>query len=64
MLRFCLRRRFAEQRTTWMIYDFTDALGWGNTSYSSSIVLGDINGDGRCDLIGRNTSGVIFSFAP
>ncbi len=47
-----------------MTYDFTDALGWGNTSYSSSIVLGDIHGDGRCDLIGRNTSGAIFSFAP
>lgn len=39
--------------------DFSDAEGWGaGVEYYGSIRLGDINGDGRADVCGRNASGV------
>jgi hypothetical protein len=40
--------------------DFSDDQGWnGNPAYYGSIRLGDINGDGRADVCGRNASGVV-----
>jgi hypothetical protein len=39
--------------------DFSDAQGWNaNVAYYGSIRLGDINGDGRADVCGRNAAGV------
>ena len=37
---------------------FTDAQGWGSIQYGTTIVLGDINGDGRADVCGRGAAGI------
>jgi len=39
--------------------DFSDANGWNRPQYYSTIHLADINGDGRADLCGRGTGGMI-----
>lgn len=43
---------------------FTDANGWNDVGHASTIMLGDTNGDGRADIIGKNVSGLITGFAP
>lgn len=37
---------------------FSDALGWDNPQYYSSIQFADINGDGRDDVCGRASTGI------
>ena len=39
--------------------DFTDAKGWGDIRYSGSIQYGDVNRDGRKDIVGRNATGMM-----
>jgi hypothetical protein len=40
--------------------DFSDDEGWGDVpAHYGSIRLGDINGDGRADVCGRNASGLV-----
>ena len=46
-----------EAATLWHA-DFGDDDGWAPIEYSTTIVLGDINGDGRADLCGRGALGL------
>ena len=39
--------------------NFTDATGWNNTKYSASIQYGDVNGDGKIDIVGKGPSGIM-----
>ncbi len=45
--------------STWLNNEFTDALGWSDPKYGSTIMMGDINADGRADICGRGTEKVI-----
>lgn len=38
--------------------DFSNGLGWGQLQYASTIMLGDVDGDGKADLCGRGIVGV------
>lgn len=38
--------------------EFSDALGWSNPIYYSSIRIGDVDGDGRADVCGRGEAGI------
>ena len=38
--------------------DFSDANGWGDAQYYSTIRLIDLNGDGKADLCGRGSAGI------
>ena len=38
--------------------NLTDAGGWNQPQYGSTIMLGDVNGDGKADVCGRGQSGV------
>src|SRR5689334_11254120 len=38
--------------------DFSDANGSGQSKHGTTIVLGDVNGDGRADLCGRGAAGI------
>ncbi len=38
--------------------DFSDALGWGAEMYGSTVMLGDVTGDGLADLCARGSAGV------
>jgi hypothetical protein len=40
-------------------FEFTDALGWGNVAYGSTISFGDLDGDARIDVCGIGYYGVI-----
>ncbi len=33
--------------------DFTDALGWLPDKHGTTLMLGDVDGDGRADVCGR-----------
>lgn len=50
-------RRFDTART-WLA-DMTDARGWDDPRYASSVQLADVDGDGRADVCGRGPSGVL-----
>jgi peptidoglycan/xylan/chitin deacetylase (PgdA/CDA1 family) len=52
-----LGRRFDIARP-WLA-DMTDAHGWGDARYASTIQLADIDGDGRADICGRGPSGLV-----
>ncbi len=43
--------------------DFSDALGWLNDQYGSTLQFADINGDGKADVCGRNSSGIYCAVA-
>lgn len=43
----------------WLFPSFTDAEGWTARSRFLAIRLGDVNGDGRADVCGRNATGVV-----
>jgi hypothetical protein len=43
--------------------EYQDAAGWGNLSYASTLMLGDINGDGRADLCTRGPAGLYCSLS-
>jgi peptidoglycan/xylan/chitin deacetylase (PgdA/CDA1 family) len=47
----------------WVTSDFTDAAGWGPEKHSTTVQLGDVNGDGRADLCGRGAGGLICSLS-
>src|SRR6185437_7143403 len=38
---------------------FTDAFGWNQPQYTSTIMLADINGDAKADVCGRGQAGII-----
>jgi peptidoglycan/xylan/chitin deacetylase (PgdA/CDA1 family) len=50
-------RRFDTART-WL-GDMTDARGWRDTKYASTVQLADVDGDGRADVCGRGPSGIV-----
>jgi hypothetical protein len=37
---------------------FTDASGWNQAQYGTTIMFADINGDGRADVCGRGVAGI------
>jgi LmbE family N-acetylglucosaminyl deacetylase len=53
-----------DRALTVMGRDFTDAAGWAADQYGSSIRFGDLNRDGKADVIGRSANGLIGSLAP
>jgi hypothetical protein len=48
----------------WLTSDMTDARGWRSAERALSIQLGDINGDGRADICGRDPRGIVCGLAP
>ena len=42
----------------WIGSEFTDALGWPDDRYGSTLQFGDLNGDGKADVCGRGPAGV------
>jgi peptidoglycan/xylan/chitin deacetylase (PgdA/CDA1 family) len=44
--------------STWIADEFTDALGWSAPQYGATVMLGDIDGDGRADVCGRGVDGI------
>lgn len=51
------------QKTMWLDEEFGDATGWAQSRYSTSVRLGDIDGDGRADVCGRGNGGVVCALA-
>jgi hypothetical protein len=49
--------------TLWLA-GMSDAAGWGEAAYATSIQLVDVNGDGRADLCGRGPDGFVCGMAP
>lgn len=47
-----------------MPLEYTDALGWDPEPYGASIRLGDLDGDGRADVCGRDGAGLLCALAP
>jgi hypothetical protein len=41
------------------VNQFTDAQGWNQVPYYGSLRLADVNGDGRPDVCGRGTAGIL-----
>jgi peptidoglycan/xylan/chitin deacetylase (PgdA/CDA1 family) len=52
-----LGRRF-DAALPWLV-DMTDARGWADARYASTIQLADVDGDGRADVCGRGPSGLV-----
>ena len=52
-----LGRRFDASRS-WLA-DMTDARGWAEARYASTIQLADVDGDGRADVCGRGPLGLV-----
>lgn len=46
------------QKTLWKWDDFTDALGWGNVKYSSTLQFADVTGDNLPDAVIRGPNGM------
>ena len=47
-----------EVSRSWLATEFTDALGWDDEAFASTIALGDIDGDHRADVCGRGVYGI------
>lgn len=45
----------------WQKADFRDDQGWIPSQYSATFMLGDVTGDGKADLCGRRSDGVVCS---
>jgi hypothetical protein len=43
---------------------FTNAQGWLPDAYGSSLLIADVNHDGRADACGRNGAGLVCATAP
>jgi hypothetical protein len=43
--------------------DFSDAAGWQRDAYGSTIQLADVNGDGKADVCGRRSDGIVCATA-
>jgi hypothetical protein len=43
--------------------EFSDAAGWSAPQYGRTIQLGDVSGDGRADVCGRDDAGVVCAVA-
>jgi peptidoglycan/xylan/chitin deacetylase (PgdA/CDA1 family) len=50
--------------TVWIGKDAVNAQGWQSADLTSTIQLGDVNGDGRADLCGRGRDGIVCALAP
>lgn len=50
-------RRFDTARP-WLA-DMTDARGWRDAKYASTVQLADVDGDGKADVCGRGPSGIV-----
>lgn len=44
--------------------EFTNVNGWQSVGAARTLLMGDAGGDGRADLLARNTSGLIGAYAP
>jgi hypothetical protein len=44
--------------TNWLSSEFTDSQGWSADMYGTTVMLGDVNGDGKADVCGRGANGV------
>lgn len=47
----------------WLTGGFDDANAWNHREYAATLRLGDVNGDGRADLCGRASYGIICSLS-
>ncbi|KRA17185.1 FG-GAP-like repeat-containing protein [Lysobacter sp. Root604] len=47
----------------WLTGSFDNANAWNHREYAATLRLGDINGDGRADLCGRASYGIICSLS-
>jgi hypothetical protein len=50
--------------TVWIGKEAANAQGWESADFTSTIQLGDVNGDGRADLCGRGREGIVCALAP
>lgn len=50
--------------TTWEKMQFSNANGWDDARYASTIMISDANHDGRADVIAKNSAGLITTLAP
>ncbi|MFO0592352.1 MAG: FG-GAP-like repeat-containing protein [Polyangiaceae bacterium] len=44
--------------------EYSDSLGWAAAKYGGTLRLGDLNGDGRADVCGRDAGGLTCAIAP
>lgn len=51
------------QPSTLWSADFSDAKGWLPEQYSSTLQLGDVDGDGLADLVGRGPAGIVVALS-
>lgn len=49
--------------STYLSEEFTDAQGWDDPAYGSTLMLGDVDGDGKADVCGRGAEGVVCATA-
>jgi peptidoglycan/xylan/chitin deacetylase (PgdA/CDA1 family) len=47
----------------WEKTQFTDAEGWKNYPHAATIMLADVNGDGKADIIGKNINGLLLGLS-
>jgi len=51
--------KFVPSPAAWDNSFFTDANGWTNPSFFKTLQFPDINGDGKADICGRQTAGIV-----
>lgn len=39
--------------------DFSNAVGWGDPQYGTTVMFADINNDGSADVCGRGSAGIL-----
>ena len=50
-------------RATQWESSFTDAVGWNQSQYGTTMMFIDLNGDGKADVCGRGIAGIICEFS-
>jgi hypothetical protein len=62
VLGVCLALGSAHAQTQWTD-EFGDNKGWDHPEYATTIMFGDINGDGKLDVCGRGVAGIYCSLS-